>query len=147
MTTVEELNARIASRIVARSFVPERLRLDADTSESVTLSNGRVLIRTGEVSWRVNGVKLTGMMWTGIQSLCVITSLDDCRDGLGPLLHVAVAYHDHLPDWETMHAVRDAFYPDDVDVMMMLPRRQNYVNDHEFSLHMFQTPAAWPRKV
>ena len=39
--------------------------------------------------------------------------------------------------------VRDAFYPDDVDVMMILPRAMDYVNVHEHVFHLQQTPVVW----
>lgn len=74
--------------------------------------------------------------------LRVIASMDR-TDAYGPLYHVSLSHPDHLPDWETVRLVRDAYFPADVDVMMVLPRKVDYVNVHEWTFHLWQTPTVW----
>jgi len=64
----------------------------------------------------------------------------------GALLHVSLSYSDHLPDWETVKLVRAAFFPSTVDVMMVLPRPEFYVNVHEYTFHLLQTPVGWGQR-
>lgn len=71
----------------------------------------------------------------------IIASLDGTPHGR--LLHVSLSYADRDPSWEDIRAVRDAFYPEDVDVMMVLPRAADYVNVHEHCFHLWQTPTVW----
>ena len=59
----------------------------------------------------------------------------------------ASAYH--LPGcprdltWEEHKLFRDAFFPEDVDVLIVLPRRANYVNANPWSWHLWQAPNPW----
>lgn len=84
----------------------------------------------------------TGAMYGGPRGLAVIASLD-LTPTFGTLLHVSLSYRDHDPEWAVIKAVRGAFYPEDVDVMMVLPRESDYVNVHQFTYHLWQTPSAW----
>jgi hypothetical protein len=61
----------------------------------------------------------------------------------GPLLHVSISYPDHDPTWEEIKAVRDLFFLDSVDAMMMLPRQEDYINVHPHCFHLWQTPEDW----
>ena len=56
---------------------------------------------------------------------------------------MALSYADRYPTWDDIKAVRYAFYPSGVDVMMMLPQDGDYVNVHEFCMQMWQTPVEW----
>jgi hypothetical protein len=81
--------------------------------------------------------------WQHIFSgLRVAATVDNTPDW-GPLLHVSLSYHDHDPPWDDIKAVRAAFYPATVDVMMMLPRAEDYVNLHPHCFHLWQTPQPW----
>jgi hypothetical protein len=73
--------------------------------------------------------------------LRVLATLDETPHG--GLLHVSLSYDNRLPDWATVKAVREAFVPDTVDVMMVLPRSADYVNAHEYTFHLWQTPVGW----
>lgn len=79
--------------------------------------------------------------WHGPQGLVVLGSSDDGPHGV--LLHVSLSYRDRLPPWDVVRAVREAFYPDTVDVMMLLPRRDDYVNLHPYTFHLQQCPERW----
>lgn len=77
------------------------------------------------------------------RKLAVLASLDfHKRHGL-VLLHVSLSHPHQLPSWAEVAAVRDAFFPPDLDVMMVLPRRDDYVNVHPFAFHLQQLPVVW----
>ena len=84
---------------------------------------------------------MEGSAYEGPKHLTVIATIDDGPHG--KLLHVSVSYRQHLPSWRDMRTIRDAFYPDTVDVMLVLPRREHYVDVHPNCLHMQQCPVGW----
>jgi hypothetical protein len=73
--------------------------------------------------------------------LRLIVSVD--RTHHGELLHASISYADHEPTWRDVRDVRDTLFPDDVDVMMVLPQAKDYVNVHPFAFHLWQTPTEW----
>jgi hypothetical protein len=75
------------------------------------------------------------------ERLAVVVSRDATRHGV--LLHASMSHPSRMPSWDLMHTLRDVLYPDDVDVMMLLPRREDYVNLHPYCLHLWQAPDAW----
>lgn len=83
-----------------------------------------------------------GIRYTGPKGLVVIATLDD-TERFGVLLHVSLSYRDRDPEWTLIRAVRDAFYPNTADVMMVLPRAADYVNIQAHCFHLWETPSAW----
>jgi hypothetical protein len=79
--------------------------------------------------------------WSGPKELAVGASIDTSEHG--PLLHVSASQPKHWPTWETMGALRSFFFPDTVDVAMIMPRRADYVNLHNYCLHCWQIPVDW----
>ena len=61
----------------------------------------------------------------------------------GQLLHVSMSHPRHLPSWKELKQVRALFFPLDEDVLQVLPRAEDYVNDHPFCLHLFECPEKW----
>jgi hypothetical protein len=107
----------------------------------VTLRGGQILRPVAlRAPWAEPGIA-EWQAFAGLLGLQVIVSSDTGQHGT--LLHVSVAYPTHLPTWETVHQVRDAFFPDDVDVAMILPRARDYVNLHPNTLHLTQLPVEW----
>jgi hypothetical protein len=82
-----------------------------------------------------------GRVWEGPKRLRIIASLDETAHG--DLLHVSLSYPDRDPPWADIRAVRAAFFPATVDVMMVLPRPEDYVNIHPHAFHLWQTPVGW----
>lgn len=73
--------------------------------------------------------------------LTVIVSRDQTPHG--SLLHVSISRRDRYPTWGEIKAIREAFYDADVDVMMVMPKKADYVNLHKNCFHLWQTPASW----
>lgn len=61
----------------------------------------------------------------------------------GLLLHLSLSYAHQLPNWKMVRMVKEAFFPADVDAMMLLPRHNDYVNEMRFCLHVWQCPSGW----
>jgi hypothetical protein len=74
--------------------------------------------------------------------LTVIASLDDTPNH-GKLLHVSMSYANKNPSWEDIRCVRDAFFSETIDTMMVLPKSADYVNLHPYTFHIWQTPTEW----
>lgn len=116
----------------------ERRRERMPSGEPVRLATGQLL----RVSERLDTECSKGFHYLAPGKLSVIATVDD-TEKWGQLLHISVALPDRLPSWPLMRAIRDAFYGADIDVMMVLPRRKDYVNEHEFCLQYWETPEAW----
>jgi hypothetical protein len=82
------------------------------------------------------------LWWQTPNGLRVLASMDETPQW-GRLLHVSMSYRSHDPSWDDIKAVRDVFFPDDIDVMMVLPKREDYVNIHRHTFHLWQTPTEW----
>lgn len=67
----------------------------------------------------------------------------DATPRFGDLLHVSLSYAKRDPFWDEIKAIREVFYPDFVDVMMLLPQAKDYVNLHTHTFHLWQTPERW----
>lgn len=102
-------------------------------SGTLRLSDGRTLRDRGE--W------MTGRTWQSPDGMRVLATLDDTPHG--ELLHVSISYAKRDPSWSDIRRVRDVFFPSDVDVMMVLPAEADYVNVHEHTFHLWQTPRTW----
>ncbi len=105
----------------------------------VRLADGRQLRRLAEYQGRV--APQAGAAWRSPDGLLVLASLDDTPHGL--LLHVSLSYKSRDPSWADIRAVREAFYPATVDVMMVLPQAQDYINVHPHCFHLWETPTVW----
>jgi hypothetical protein len=118
----------------------------------ITLSTGQVLkpITGGQAGFARMGCEAANR-WAEdpdakdavAVGLTVVASMDPSRHG--SLLHVSVSRFAEDPTWAEIKAVRDAVYPDDIDVMMVLPKAADYVNAHEHCFHLWTTPDAWGR--
>lgn len=76
-------------------------------------------------------------------SRLVVRATLDHAPRFGTLLHISMSYPDHNPTWDEIKAVRYAFYPKTIDVMMMLPKDGDYVNVHPYCFHLWQCPSDW----
>ena len=78
------------------------------------------------------------MSSTGIR---VLLSTDDTPKW-GPLKHVSVSHHKRLLYWQELLEVKQHFFGD-TDCMMVMPKKEDYVNLHKFTFHIWQCPENW----
>jgi hypothetical protein len=58
--------------------------------------------------------------------------------------HMSISTPHRLPTWEEVREARYAFVPDEVTMAMLLPPRNEYMNIHEYCLHLYQVPGDVP---
>ena len=58
-------------------------------------------------------------------------------DGMG-WDHVSVSLPDRCPTWEEMCKVKALFWDDEDAVMELHPTRSDWVNNHQFCLHLWR---------
>lgn len=105
----------------------------------VRLRSGKVLSRTGDYA---PNPYLRGGVWESRDGLRVIARIDDTPNH-GMLMHVSLSYKGKDPNWTDIKQVRAAFYPTSVDVMMVLPREEHYVNLMSRCWQMWECPTEW----
>jgi hypothetical protein len=117
-----------------------------DPTRPIVLADGRRLVCTRRLPDAPDappGAMLGGSFWSGPKGLQVIATLDH-TDAWGPLLHVSVAYEklSRWPTWPDIVMVKDALFGD-TDVMMVLPRKADYVNIRSNCFQLQQMPQVW----
>ncbi len=70
--------------------------------------------------------------------LCVIAS-----DGLDPDIevpweHVSVSLPNRCPNWPEMCFIKDLFFAPEEVVMQLHPAKSEYVNNHDYCLHLWR---------
>lgn len=120
--------------------VAQRRRL-TPKAEAYVLADGRKLLWTDPFSIESGGGVALGQCYRCDDGLRCIATIDPGPHG--DLLHVSISYRDHLPDWDTVRLVKDAFFGDDIDAMMVLPRKEDYVNAMPYCFHINQMPVVW----
>ena len=73
--------------------------------------------------------------------LGIILSTDDTPKW-GPLKHASVSHQDRYPTWDELIEVKEYFFGD-VDCMMIMPKKKDYVNLNPNCFHIWQTPQEW----
>jgi len=81
-------------------------------------------------------------IWGGCGLRAFITHDLDRTTGC-KLLHMSVKFPNREPTWSEMNALRDAFFPHDVDVIQVHPKHENYVNIAKWVWHLWQFPGEW----
>ncbi len=93
------------------------------------------------------GVTQRQARWHTADGLVVFASLDPLPHTQIKLtkrmLHVSMSRADRLPDWAEIGLVRSLFFGQDVDAAMIMPRQSDYINLHEFCLHLWELPVEW----
>lgn len=56
----------------------------------------------------------------------------------GQWRHVSVSLQDRLPTYEELGAVRSAYFPAEATVVQVMPPESQWVNEHQFCLHLWQ---------
>jgi hypothetical protein len=111
----------------------------------IKLENGMVLKFDHRKEYPENGKGQSQVLemavWNTADKLRVIATVDSHPHG--KLLHVSISYPKRDPSWGIIKAVRYAFFPADIDVAMMLPRQEDYINVHQHCFQMHQCPEKW----
>jgi hypothetical protein len=104
----------------------------AGLPESVKLRSGGTLRRRDTTPYRVG--------YDNHRGLVVIASWD--TEAHGRLLHVSASHRDHEPTWPEILDIHHGFAPN-LAMMMLLPRAENYVNNHPYALNFYGIPVDW----
>ncbi len=68
----------------------------------------------------------------------VISDGDGMEDGEQKWEHVSVSLRDRCPTWDEMCFVKDMFFEADEAVMQLHPPKADYVNNHQYCLHLWK---------
>lgn len=127
---------------VLRAIVSQPIPALAIPDGNLRLGDGRILVRGKTVDFSATaGREMILHTWLGPKNLTVSASSDLTVHGR--LLHAAVSYPGHYPSWRDLRTVRDALFPADLDVAMMLPRAADYINVHPNCFQLWQVPVEW----
>jgi len=73
------------------------------------------------------------------RSFQVLASVDDVgRDGLWEHISVTPRNQKRCPTWEEMVAIKDIFFDTEEEAVQFHPKRSEYVNNHEYCLHIWR---------
>lgn len=61
----------------------------------------------------------------------------------GVLRHASISHPRRHPTWDEITVMRKTLFLEDEDVMMVLPRKELYVNLHPHCFHLWQMPFRW----
>ncbi len=86
-----------------------------------------------------------GSIWVkafaNTEGLCAMYSLDQTGKH-GNLHHLSVSRREKYPEWDEIREAKEEIMGD-MDVMMILPKKANYVNVHTNCFHLWETPDSW----
>jgi len=104
---------------------------------------GKLLVRRRdlEAGWPTAGP--TQVYSTIDNDLRVIVGMEPFLRDRVPRLHVSFSHPTRTPDWETIRAVKDAFFGDEVEAAVLLPKKRHYVNYHPHTHHLWEMPDEW----
>ncbi len=54
--------------------------------------------------------------------------------------HVSVSCRNRVPTWSEMSQIKRMFWGNDEQVVQIHPREEDYVNQHQFCLHLWSSP-------
>lgn len=75
----------------------------------------------------------------GKTKLCIMASPPD-----GEWQHVSVSTRHRCPDWQEMCFVKSLFWDDEECVVQFHPPKSEYVNNHDFCLHLWKYNGQMP---
>ena len=137
--TVTDAIARYPlERLATAQSIRDEHRAEMDEAAAqlpvkVRLADGRTLLSEGPSSG--------GRAYRCMDGMVVVVSYDPSPHGL--LLHLSISYAQRDPRWTDLKALRAAFFPDDIDVIQVLPRAGEFINVHPHAFHLFQCPEQW----
>lgn len=72
--------------------------------------------------------------------LRLLYSLDKTQHG--DLHHLSISRSDRYPDWDEIVRAKEEIMGD-VDTMMIIPKRRDYINLSKNCFHIWETPETW----
>lgn len=76
-----------------------------------------------------------------VDGIAVIVS-EDKTGNWGWLKHFSISRANCYPTWDEILAAKEEIMGD-IDCMMVMPKKEDYVNIHKFTFHVWQTPQDW----
>ncbi len=76
--------------------------------------------------------------------LTIIVSTDNTPKW-GPLQHVSVSKEDRYPSWDELLQIKEFFFGNK-DCMMVMPKKEDYINHHSNCFHIWECPEGWGLK-
>lgn len=52
--------------------------------------------------------------------------------------HLSVSHKNKIPSWECMNEMKEMFFKDDEECFQMHPKKDNYINNNEYTLHIWR---------
>ncbi len=80
--------------------------------------------------------------YKGQHGIQVIESTDNTPKW-GNLKHVSISKIDKYPSWDEILSVKLELFGDRKDAVMIIPKRENYVNIHNNCFHLWEAPESW----
>ena len=113
----------------------------------VAISDERRVFYPGH-GWGVSGLSQAphgeGLAWYTGCGLSIFAGPTLERVSQLKLFHISIRFPDGVsPTYAMMNALRDAFFPPDVDVIQVHPKHDKYVNVAEHVYHLWQFPGHW----
>lgn len=82
--------------------------------------------------------------WVARGGLRIIAADEPYLDGrFGNLRHVSFSRPTSIPNWRDIRLVKDTFYGDEAEAMLVLPKASDYINIHKYTHHLWQIPEPW----
>lgn len=82
--------------------------------------------------------------WVSRSGLRILAADEPYLDGrFGNLRHVSFSRPNYLPGWRDVRLVKDTFYGDEAEAMLVLPKAADYTNVHPYCHHLWQMPEPW----
>lgn len=83
-------------------------------------NNGAFILPSPEPGWLLIIIASDGMGWEHVS------------------VHAAKMRCSRIPNWKEMHFVKTEFWDDEDTVMQLHPKKSEYVNNHDHTLHMWR---------
>jgi hypothetical protein len=80
-------------------------------------------------------------VWETKCGISILRSMDKTPKW-GWLQHVSISREDRYPNWDEILEVKEKFF-DNETAMMVLPKKELYVNVHKRCFHLWAEPEEW----
>ena len=95
-----------------------------------------------EVEVASQGIMTETQLFMSEDGLSVIKSVD-MGGKSGPTLHVSCLRHNRKPSWEEVDALKDLFFGEEGEAMILLPSKSDPIGFHPYCIHLWQLPESW----